>query len=87
MVRYAVTTMIFVEAADANDAALVIERDLAGCSDSELVSVASYWKACGGARCPSCGSERIEHHEDVVARCHFCRVDDDGLRRGDRLVR
>ena len=29
--------------------------------------------------CPACGSERIEHHEDIVARRHFRRVRADGV--------
>lgn len=78
MVRYAVTTTVFVEAADAREAALMFERDVAGRFDTELVSVTGHLPASGSACCPSCGSERIEHHEDVVARRHFRRVSDDG---------
>lgn len=79
MVRYAVTTTVFVEAADAGEAALMVERDLAGRFDSELVSVTGHLPAAEGASCPSCGSERIEHHEDVVARRHFRGLRDDGV--------
>ena len=79
MVRYAVTTTVFVEAADAGEAALVIERDLAGRFDSELVSVRGHLPPAEGASCRSCGSERIEHHEDVVARRHFRGVSDESL--------
>ena len=79
MVRYAVTTAIFVDAADAGEAALIIERDLAGRFDSDLVSVGACLKSGDGPRCPACGSERIEHHEDIVARRHFRRVDGDGV--------
>lgn len=32
-----------------------------------------------GAVCPRCGSDRIEHHEDVVARRCLLRVDPDGV--------
>jgi len=79
MDRYAVTTTIFVAAADADEAALIIERDLAGRFDSELVSVTAHVGPATGARCPACGSQRIEHHEDVVARRHVRRVDEDGV--------
>lgn len=78
MVRYGVTTTIFVEAADVGGAALIIERDLAGRLDSELVSVSAHSKIGNGPRCPACRSERVEHHEDIVARRHFRRVRDDG---------
>lgn len=37
--RYAVTTVIFVEATAEDEAALIVERDLAGRFDNELVSV------------------------------------------------
>ncbi len=77
--RFGVTTTVFVNAADAGEAALVIERDLAGRFDSELVSVSGHVKSGDGARCPACDSERIEHHEDIVARRHFRRVSDDGV--------
>ena len=86
MVRYAVTTSVFVEAADAGEAALMIERDLAGRFDSELVSVTGHLPATDGAGCPSCGSQRIEHHEDVVARRHFRGVSDDGVLVFDGLT-
>jgi hypothetical protein len=78
MVRYAVTTTIFVEAADASEAALIVERNLAGRFDSELVSVTAHFGSATGSRCPACGSERFEHHEDIVARRHFRRVGNDG---------
>jgi hypothetical protein len=93
--RFGVTTTVFVDAADAGEAALILERDFAGRFDSELVSVTGHAGSATGARCPACGSERIEHHEDIVARRHFRRVraddvlvfdgftdsfDDDGLR-------
>jgi len=93
--RFGVTTTVFVDAADAGEAALIIERDVAGRFDSELVSVSAHVASANGAGCPICGSERIEHHEDIVARRHFRRVraggtlvfdgftdsfDDDGLR-------
>lgn len=72
--RFGVTTTVFVDATDAGEAALIVERDLAGRFDSDLVSVAAQLKAADGSRCPACGSERIEHHEDIVARRHFRRV-------------
>ena len=78
-VLYAVTTTIFVDAAEPGEAALMIERDLAGKFDSELVSVSAHLASSDGARCPACGSERIEHHEDIVARRHFRRVRDDDV--------
>lgn len=31
------------------------------------------------AVCPKCGSDRIEHHEDVVARRRLLRIDPDGV--------
>jgi hypothetical protein len=68
--RFGVTTTIFVDAVDAGEAALIIERDLAGRFDSDLVSVSAHAKTGDGACCPACGSERIEHHEDMVARRH-----------------
>jgi hypothetical protein len=71
--------MVFVDAVDAEEAALIIERDLAGRFDSDLVSVASHLATADGSRCPACGSERIEHHEDIVARRHFRRVRADGV--------
>jgi hypothetical protein len=40
--RFGVTTTVFVNAADAGEAALIIERDLAGRFDSDLVSVAAH---------------------------------------------
>ena len=76
--RFGVTSTVFVDATDSGEAALIIERDLAGRFDSDLVSVASQLATGGGPRCPACGSERIEHHEDVVARRHFRRVRADG---------
>ena len=79
MQRFGVTTTVFVNATDAAEAALIIERDLAGRFDSDLVSVSGHAKSRDGARCPACGSERIEHHEDIVARRHFRRVRDDGM--------
>lgn len=79
MTRFGVTTIIFVEAADAGEAARMVERDVAGRFDSELISVRSHLKSVAGACCPACGSERIEHHEDVVARRRFRRVDRDGV--------
>ena len=79
MVRYAVTTSVFVDATDADEAALIVERDLAGRFDNELVSVSAHAKAEDGMGCPGCGSERIEHHEDIVARRHFRRVRDDDV--------
>ena len=78
MVRYAVTTTVYVEAADADEAALIIERDLAGRFDSELDSVVAHLNASTDARCPACGSQRIEHHEDIVARRHLQSVEGDG---------
>ena len=36
--------------------------------------------------CPACGSGRIEHHEDVVARRHFRGVRDDGVLVFDSLT-
>ena len=77
--RFGVTTTVFVNAVDADEAALIIERDLAGRFDSDLVSVSADLKSGDGPRCPACGSERIEHHEDVVARRHFRRVRADGV--------
>lgn len=78
MVRYAVTTTIFIEAANASEAALLVERDHAGRFESELVSVTGHAGSATGARCPVCSSERIEHHEDIVVRRHFRRVRADG---------
>jgi hypothetical protein len=77
--RFGVTTTVFVDATGAGEAALIIERDLAGRFDSELVSVSAHLNAVAGARCPACGSERIEHHEDIVARRHLRRVRDDSV--------
>jgi hypothetical protein len=77
--RFRVTTTVLVDATDAGEAALIIERDLAGRFESDLVSVASQLATGGGPQCPACGSERIEHHEDVVARRHFRRVRADGV--------
>jgi hypothetical protein len=77
--RFGVTTTIFVDATDAKEAALIIERDLAGRFDSALESVSADAKPSDGASCPACGSERIEHHEDVVARRHFRQVRPDGV--------
>ena len=68
--RFGVMSTVFVEDADAGEAALIIERDLAGRFDSDLVSISGHVKSSDGARCPACGSERIEHHEDIVARRH-----------------
>lgn len=79
MDRYAVTTTVFVEAADAGEAALIVEREFAGRFDNELVSVSAHAVAADGPRCPACGSERIEHHEDIVARRHFRHVRDGGV--------
>ena len=87
--RFGVATTVFVEAFDAAEAALVVERDLAGRFDNEFVSISAYAKGGDGSRCPACGSERIEHHEDIVPsplppgsrrRCV-------GLRQLDRFVR
>jgi hypothetical protein len=79
--RFSVTTTVFVNAADAGEAALIIERDLAGRFDADLVSVSAHLMPGDGPCCPACGSERIEHHEDIVARWHFRRVrsDQDGF--------
>lgn len=77
--RFGVTTTVFVDATDAGEAALIIERDLAGRFESDLVSVGSHLATADGFRCPACGSERIEHHEDVVARRHFRSVRADGV--------
>jgi DNA-directed RNA polymerase subunit RPC12/RpoP len=77
--RFRATTTAFVNAADAGEAALIIERDLAGRFDSDLVSVSAHLKCGDGSRCPACGSERIEHHEDIVARRHIRRVRADGV--------
>jgi hypothetical protein len=77
--RFGVTTTVFVEATDVGEAALIVERDLAGRFDAELVSVSGQLPASVGACCPACGSERIEHHEDIVARRNFRRVRDDGV--------
>ena len=77
--RFGVTTTVFADAADASEAALIVERDLAGRFDNEFVSVSGHSKAGDGSRCPACGSERIEHHEDIVARRHLRRVRDDGV--------
>jgi len=77
--RFGVTTLVFVDAADPGEAGLAVERDLAGRFDNELVSVSAHSTPTGGARCPACGSERIEHHEDVVARRHLRRVGADGV--------
>ena len=77
--RFGVTTTVFVDASDAREAALIIERDLAGRFDSDLVSVSGHVKSREGPRCPACCSERIEHHEDIVARRHLRRVRDDGV--------
>lgn len=79
MDRYAVTITVFVQAANAGEAALIIERNLAGRFDNELVSVSGHRKAIDGPLCPGCGSERIEFHEDIVARRHFRRVRDDDV--------
>lgn len=79
MDRYAVTTTIFVEAAELSEAALIIERDLAGRFNSALIGVSSYLAHGDDALCPACGSRRIEHHEDVVARRHLRRVRSDGV--------
>lgn len=76
---FGVTTTVFIDAVDADEAALTVERNLAGRFDAELVSVTGHLPATDGACCPSCGSERIEHHEDIVARRHFRRVRDDGV--------
>ncbi|MFN2588777.1 MAG: hypothetical protein ABR613_11770 [Actinomycetota bacterium] len=76
--RFGVTTTVFVDAVDAGEAGLIVERDLAGRLDNELVSVTAH-SAATDARCPSCGSERIEHHEDVVARRHLRHVRSDGV--------
>jgi hypothetical protein len=54
--RFGVTTTIFVDAADAGEAALIIERDFAGRFDSELASVTSHAGPATGARCPASGS-------------------------------
>ncbi len=75
--RFGVTTTVFVQATEAGEAALIVERALAGRFDNEFVSVSGHAKAGDGPRCPACGSEHIEHHEDVVARRHFRRVRDD----------
>lgn len=77
--RFGVTTMVFVEAADASEAAVIVERGLAGRFDNEFVSASGHAKAGDGPWCPTCGSERIEHHEDIVARRHLRRVRDDGV--------
>lgn len=77
--RFGVTTTVFVNAEDAGEAALILERALAGRFDSDLLSVSRHVKSGDGARCPACGSERIEHHEDIVARRHLRRVRDDGV--------
>ena len=77
--RFGVTTTVFVDAVDASEASLLVERDLAGRFDAELVSVSSHLPATDVACCPSCESKRIEHHEDVVARRHFRGVRDDGV--------
>ena len=77
--RFGVTTTVFVNATDAGEAALIIERDLAARFDSDLVSVSAHLNAVVGANCPACSSERIEHHEDIVARRHFRRERDDGV--------
>jgi hypothetical protein len=77
--RFGVSTTIFVDATDPQEAALIIERDLAGRFDSDLESVSAHTKAGDGAQCPACGSERIEHHEDIVARRHFRRVRTDDV--------
>lgn len=79
MQRFGVTTTVFVEAVNPGEAALVVERDLAGRFDNELVSVSAHARAADSPRCPACGSERIEHHEDIVARRHFRRVRADGV--------
>lgn len=78
MHRFGVTTTVFVDAADASEAALIIERDLAGRFDNEFVSVSGHAQTGDGPRCPACGSGRIEHHEDIVARRHLRRVRGDG---------
>lgn len=77
--RFSVTTTVFVDATDAGEAALIVERDFAGRFDNELVSVSEHVKAGDAARCPACGSERIEHHEDIVTRRHLRRVRSDGV--------
>jgi hypothetical protein len=92
--RFGVPTTVFVDATDAGEASLIIERDLAGRFDSDLVSVSAHLKSGAGPHCPVCGSERIGHHEDIVAHRHYRRVragvlvfdgftdsfDDDGMR-------
>jgi hypothetical protein len=77
--RFGVTATVFVDAVDADEAALLVERNLAGKFDAELVSVSGHLAASDGACCPSCESKRIEHHEDIVARRHFRGVRDDGV--------
>ena len=47
--RFGVTTTVFVDATDAGEAALIIERDLAGRFDSDLVSVSGHVKSGDGA--------------------------------------
>ena len=83
---FGVTITAFVDAADAGDADLVIERYVAARFDSELVSVSVHSCATGDASCPACGSERIEHHEDIVARRHFRGVRSDGVLVFDGLT-
>ncbi len=84
--RFVVTTTIFVEMPEPREAALIIERDLALRFDNELVDVSAHLTTAEGPRCPACGSERIEHHGDVVARRHFRRVRDGGVLVFDGLT-
>jgi hypothetical protein len=53
MTRFAVTTTILVEAVDAGEAALIVERDLAGRFDNDSVSVSAHERAGDGPRCPA----------------------------------
>ncbi|MDQ3913758.1 MAG: hypothetical protein M3285_01055 [Actinomycetota bacterium] len=45
--RFAVTTNVYVDASDPDEAALLVERHMAGAFDSEVVHIASHGSHCG----------------------------------------